>query len=389
MNRVVLLLFTLVVACAAMVDAQVSGFDELAAQGMYLEQFRGKPHEEVISKVWLEVCRLNRGQYLDSNLVRPGDVIALPFGKSYIAQTGGKDHMWQASKYFVDVVVTPYLVGSKKYDVVVQKDSGRNAPRKTDQSTFRLLCVFLLLSLGALAWMLLNRAAGKNRRPFATSIPSFEGASDAQVRSTAQSALESAFGRGFEIVGPIERGVVNGTQRVFFAGGQHKTQKFENEPGYRARLRFRDGREALVVSLWECFNPVWSATEARFRGTFTPQNGRPEEIEEISESQASHLSSIIQQAARRAEPIVSPSLVVPGAAVPSPASETSQPATPHFSEPPASTPKDDGKLRLTKVQFSVEKGLNLEGELPMSIEDLKGLITQVQTKGGDAPKKDS
>jgi hypothetical protein len=66
----------------------------------------------MVYDVWTKVCEMNRDQYPDSNRVMPQDVIFLPLGQYYVAKPGGKSHMWDASVYFSNEVVTPYLNGT-------------------------------------------------------------------------------------------------------------------------------------------------------------------------------------------------------------------------------------------------------------------------------------
>ncbi|MFH0806167.1 MAG: hypothetical protein V1885_00335 [Candidatus Brennerbacteria bacterium] len=382
MNRIIVLLAFVVAACAVTAEAQVL----TSADSSYLEQFRGKLYREIVPKVWLDVCALNRAQYPDSNLVSVGDTIALPVGKQYVAGLEEGNHMWQASGYFTDMVVMPYVlseVGTSFEEIV------RVAQQPSERSALRARALLFALSIIALlvAAILWLDWSVKRRRPFATMQPTFRGGSDEQVRSAAERALTGTFGRGFEIVGPIERGVINGRQTVFFASGRHENETFRGEPGYRARLRFQDGSEALVVSRWSCFNPVWSAEGVRFRGTFTPQGGRPEEIPVISTAQANHLGGAIREVVSGREPATPASMFVPDRQ-PAPIPANPRPSgTP--SAPTSEEPKQDGKLlKLTKVQFSRDKGLNLEGDIPISIEDLNALITKVQGETKD-PKSGS
>lgn len=386
MNRIVVFLVLMVAAFAVTADAQVLS----SADSSYLEQFRGETYRNILPRVWLNVCALNQERYPDLDVVHPGDTILLPLGRQYVAKAGDGNHVWQASAYFTNMLLTPYLTsegetnGDEMLDAI-REQSESGSYWSVNRS---ILWIVIVVALGTWTFLLLY-SAKKRRKPFAWVIPSFTGASDDQVRPIAEHAFQGAFGRGFEIVGPIERGVINGKQRVFFASGHHETQNFSNEPGCRARLRFQDGTEALVVSRWACFNPVWSATNVRFRGTFTPQGGRPEEIPAISEALASHFGAVIREVRGGNVPAAPASSFVPGRQ-PVPVPEAPQrteapPAT------PTEEPKQDGKLlKLTKVQFSRDKGLNLEGDIPISVEDLKAIIANVQqSKGEDTSKSGS
>jgi hypothetical protein len=55
---------------------------------------------------------MNRAQYPDSNMILPGQLIELPCNMQYVAKDdGGKDHIWQATLYFANILAVPYLQG--------------------------------------------------------------------------------------------------------------------------------------------------------------------------------------------------------------------------------------------------------------------------------------
>lgn len=377
MNRIIVVLFV-VLALAALAAPVLAQAPQLApADSSYLEQFRGKSFGEIVPKVWLEVCAMNRAQYPDSNLVFPGDVIALPLGKQYVAKPGGTDHMWQASTYFSNEAVMSYLLGDTAVPVVTQPVQVVEEESKSGSSNFGLWV--LIVAALVVASLYLFRFWRSKRKPFVKHPPDFRAATDAQVRPVAEAALGRAFGQGTQIIGRIERGTISGRQVIFFGGGPHTTETYRNEPGYRARVRFQDGTETSVVSRWSCFNPVWSAVWAEFEGTFTPEGGQPEAIERISDAQAAHLGVAMQEIASGREPTVSVSTIIPGRQ-PAPV------AGPTPAPPAAAVAEErEEKLHLTKVQISSEKGLNLEGDIPLSVEELKELIAQVK---GEAPKEE-
>lgn len=388
MNRFIFVLVS-VFAVMTTASAQV-GFEKAAIEGKYLEQFRGKFYHEIVPQVWLEVCRLNREQYPDSNVVRVGDVIKLPLGKHYLvsSEATGNDHMWRASQYFVDMVITPYLVSNRESDssvvrerAVEQKSTSR--PLFDSMLDWLLLIIMVLLVIVIVAVVVIKTMKLTKGQSFVKFPPDFESAADSQVRPIATQALGNAFGSGFEIVGEIERGVMNGTLTVFFADGRRRTEEYENEPGFRARLRFADGTERTVVCRWACFNPVWSASDAEFNGTFTPTGGKPEEIFPITESQANHLTANILDIKEDREPMAPIAEVIPTVEAVS-ASRSTEKASPVSA---SEEPKQDVKLlKLSKVQFSREKGLNLEGDIPITIDDLNALISKVQGESKEVVK---
>lgn len=391
MNRsMILLVLVLAVAGAMSAQALVTSQIILTKEdSLYLEQFQGHAYGEIVPKVWLRVCELNREQYPDSNLVQPGDVITLPLRLQYVAEAGGGDHMWRASKHFSSDVVVPYLVQgfATDLDAIVQKEATESETKYSDSVPFWkwLVVVAFIVGIFWILWMLLLGTYGrKDTRepatfpPFTSRPPDFDAAADSQIQPVASEALGRTFGRNFEIVGEIERGWINGTLIVFFADGTRRTEKYQNEEGFRAKLRFADGTERVVVSRWHCFNPCWSASDADFNGTFTPQaEGKPQEILPISESQASHLSENIRDIAAGREPIAPVAEVVPGAnSVPKPSPLPQQ----------AESPKSAEKLRLTKFQVSADKGLNLEGDITVTVEELQAIVKQIVGGAKDETK---
>lgn len=391
MNRfLAFVVLTLIgVAVVAPVNAQAPIVSQIVLtkeDSLYLEQFQGRAYGEIVPKVWLRVCELNRERYPDSNLVQLGDVITLPLGLQYVAKAGDGDHMWRASKYFSSDVVVPYLMQgfATDLDALVQGKTTESAEKYNGPVSLSkwLVVVALIAGIFWLLWTVLIKTYGRKdaREPakfpsFTSRPPDFDAAADSQIQPVASEALGQTFGQNFEIVGEIERGWINGTLVVFFADGTRRTEEYRNEEGFRAKLRFTDGTERVVVSRWHCFNPCWSASGADFNGTFTPQGeGKPHEIPPISESQASHLSQNIRDIAAGREPIAPVAEVIPGAnSVPTPSPLLQQ----------TEGPKPAEKLRLTKFQVSADKGLNLEGEIPLTVEELQAIVKQIVENSKD------
>lgn len=321
----------------------------------YMEGFRDLEINKMIDKIWLEVLDLNK-DYPDPDFIQPGDIIKLPLHYKFVAKNEpvGADHMWSASEWFADRVIMPYLEGA----ITEQKEKTLGY-----RVWWVWLFSFILILLSVILFFsLLFRS--RERRAFVSKPPPFD-APDSNIRHISEQVLGNVFGdRGLEIVGEIERGHINGTQVVFYANGTRRIENFEDEPGYRARIRFFNGNERIVVSRWECFNPCWSAASAHFRGTFTPLAGEPEEIPEIFPEEAENLSARIRDLATTRQ------------------QEEPEPTTPPPT--PEATPADK-KIKFTKVQFSFDKGLNLEGDFSLTVKELKALIVQIKDKG--APKK--
>lgn len=73
-----------------------------------------------------------------------------------------------------------------------------------------------------------------------------------------------------ERIGPIETGMISGEGMVGYADGARPRRIDPAQPGYRARFRFPDGREDLLMSLQGCMNPCYFG-EGMSGFTFTPR----------------------------------------------------------------------------------------------------------------------
>lgn len=388
---VIVVLATTVVGMSYMVpnyysQGQPGGISPV--KGQYLEQFRDMSPEQMINKIWLDVCAMNRGRYPDSNKVQPGDTIQLPLGQYYVAQRGGTDHMWRAAIWFTDALVQPYLRFGNAPDTnqpVVAEVQGPSVPTTSNGISLWWLLILIPILVG-IGWAS-NRL--QQAKKFVRVPPHFKGGTDEVVRPAAETALRSALGHGIQIVGNIERGVINGTQVMFNADGTSQTETFVNEPGYRAIVRFPNGEMRIVVCRWSCFNPVWSLKDADFAGTFTPVGFKAKDpILRMDPQGVEQLESSI----RGSESIVADDL-------PANAIVTSQPLLDLLETARSEAPKVGktdvqvasvptaverqtaiavpGTADLTKLQFFKDGGVVMEGRLNLTVQDLHGMLYQI------------
>ncbi len=392
MKKLVAFLVPLAIATVVTIVVKAQGTYS-PQDSSYLEQFRGEPASKIVPQVWLDECRLNRIRYPDSNMVRAGDTLLLPTNKRYIVEGNqGSDHMWRAAMSFAQNTVLPYL---NHHQNVVSTVANTSKTAILDPILFWFLIAAVLLILLVMLWFIRKNLLDR-RHPFVArqNIPDFENASDEEVEEVVENALRQIYGRNFEIVGPIQRGYIDGTMTSFFANGSQRNEEFHDEPGFRARLRFNDRHERLVVSRWSCFNPCWTAQDAQFSGTFTPVDEmHPQRIDRITNEELGDLTQNIRRTNRGEEPAVDP---IPPAEPkeearvegrpgqePKPESQKETPA-------PAVEKTEEGKLHFTKVQISNEKGLNLEGNFDLTPKELQELITRVTSPGktGEGEEKD-
>jgi hypothetical protein len=371
MKRFMLVLLAcLALMAPAIVNAQTQSLT--AADSAYLESFLGKSFDQQVAKTWTDICALNRERFPDSNMVKPGDIIALPLRRSYFAMMApqGASHMWRASVVFVEEVVGKYADERMQHILLAPRPDSTNMG-SVAQKEYKpgrgiinmFLYIFLiLLGIGLLGLLARHLQNASRRRAFVKNPPPTN-APDSQVRPLAERALQQTYGRDFQIIGDIERGVANGRQTMFNSDGSSEVVNFYNEPAFRARIRFNNGTEKLVVCRWSCFNPCVNHVNSAYKGTFTPGGGQPEVIENVSEKEVRDMRENIRRIARE-EKIVAPPVF-------------SRPGSPAPVKPP--TTKTDNKMHLTKVQISLEKGINLEGpDIPITVAELKALVAQLK-----------
>ncbi len=285
-NLTILIVLATLVVFAPSASSQYTPFDS-----SYYEPYRGMTDVQKVDKAWLEMLDINSDHFPDSSMVFLGDTILLPHGRIYvIGSSDGWDHMWRTAGYFVDCYVDPYLnppvVQPAPASVVITDSADTTATANSNGNMpWYGLAIFAIILLGIGLWAWKNSrdqrkmkedaeaAAAKAElaKKFVTIPPGFHCVSDDQLGRTATSAAQDAFGRNVQIVGEIERGYITGEQTMFNADGTSSVEKFDNEPGYRATVKFPDGTERLVVCKWACFNPCYSCKDAKFKGTFRPE----------------------------------------------------------------------------------------------------------------------
>ncbi|MFA6099087.1 MAG: hypothetical protein WCV50_06155 [Patescibacteria group bacterium] len=372
------------------------------ADSSYLEQFVGKPYSVNQSRVWLDICALNRDRFPDSNKVQPGDTIRMPLGKTYVAQSGAADHMWTASVSFMGSEVMPYLMGFWSYTHAAKPDTQPNAPKTTttvvQATNYGWWCwqIVGLIIVGGIiiAILLLNRNRKRNEesaksaseqlernRRFVPDPPDFEHSQERVVAAHAEDALRRTLGPNFKRVGPVVKGKANGTLTAINADGTTQTQQFNDELAYAMDVEGPDGTRFRLFCRWGCFNLVAGSVGASFVGTFSPIDGSTPMIVPAMTSEL--IDKITQKV--RGDDIELSAAEFPGAVT---AEVTPTIVTPVKTAADAivtDKPKSDGIMRFTKVQLSAEKGINLEGDdICLSVDQLFELVYQVT---GRLPKE--
>lgn len=364
----------------------------------YLDEYRFLTDEGKISRAWRHICGRNSMEFADSNVVKEGDYILVPLGNYYtVKKTDGKDHMWRAAECFVANIVNPYLNGTlfvpDNVTLFIPSLDQPSVPADSGSAYpwwYWLIAGLFILGIALFAWYLTRdkqktddsakeAAAQLERdRKFIPDPPDFKTTSTDEANRNAEIAGQSAFGRDVTIIGDIERGYINGEQKMFNADGSSSKQTFTNEPGYRATVRFPDGSERQVVCRWGCFNPCWSATDAEFKGTFKPENSSTaEEIPVIEPDQVTALEQSISGGDNKLSADDVPETDV---------SKSVEPV-----EEAADDAGADGTMRFTRVQISTDKGINLEGEgIRLTVDNLHNLVYQITGRrpGDEEDKKE-
>ncbi|MBW2647692.1 MAG: hypothetical protein JRE23_16255 [Deltaproteobacteria bacterium] len=364
----------------------------------YLEEYRFLPDSVKVGKAWRHICGRNSYELDSLDIVLPGYQILLPLGFTpLVAKAGGSDHLWSAAEYYVDTYVDPYLNGTLpivpwESDSVIPDDSTATATTINSSETpwWHWLIVGLVILWIVLFVLYLNRdkkrtddsskralAELDRSRKFVPDPPVFKISSTEEANRNAESAAQSVFGRNVEIVGDIERGYISGEQVIFNADGTSSRETFTNEPGYRARVKFPNGNERVVVCRWACFNPCYSSVDAEFTGTFRPEGSKnAEEIPAITKDQTTAVEQSIQGGDKEltAEDI-------PGSDVDE-TTESDKEATDVFQ------PKEDGKLNFTSLRVSEKGGLTAEGDFKLSTDELFKILFQITGRHADDLNKD-
>lgn len=281
----------------------------------YMEKFQNMSSFEIVRRVWNDVCAINRDEYPDSNLVLPGQTIKLPLDKFYVAKPGGTDHMWQASVYYTNEYVIPYLQTRSIIDSThsTAKDTVLTDTTSANNNNLIVAIIALAVLLLIVALVALKNYHSrikaedelkeeKNKQPVVNppfvnkeNIPSFHSVSDYQLRSLANESLGYLY-KNFSIIGAPIKGLINGEGINYFQDGSKRKETFKNTEGYKVRVRFEDGHEENVYNLYSCCNPLWGLTHSDTGGiTFTPLTTmNPELIPTASEERIAEISEVLK-----------------------------------------------------------------------------------------------
>lgn len=360
-----------VVIAIMLIAAGSVSFSQLVRNDSYLEQFRGVSHERVVAMVWLDVKKLNEVTHPKPDFVLPGDTLLVPMGMKYVAQTTGTRHMWRAAEVFNASVVQPYLAGDTALvqSSLIPASVATNFATTSEGNLSPLAWVIIIVAivLALWAWWVWLTYQGRQRRKFVRRPPDFHSAIDPMVDAYAREAIGTAFGRQVQVVGPIQRGYVSGELTMLNRDGTTSRERFNNEEAWQARVRFADGHERVVVCRYSCFNPLWSVQDAQFSGTFRPVGSTTsEEVPRISPEQ---VVAVTRTTRGSDQPLSSADL--PGAV------EPASPATPTTEGPLVAVAGEDGRVRLTKMQVFDKGGFTIEGDLPLTVEQLTNLAYQL------------
>lgn len=280
----------------------------------YLNQwYQGLTDSGQVKRAWLHTIGRNSATHPNPDSVAVGDELLTPMGTYCIAQPGTTRHMWRAAELFVATIVQPYFAGTlpvvnpgPEVDSLPAGDSTTVVGQTDDDSPSWYWLVALLAAAGIyLAIRYLNRDRQRteealekeNRqrerdRKFVPDPPDFHKATDHSVVHHAQIAATRAFGPHVRIVSTIKRGRFTGTVEMLNADGSTSTERFDNEPGFQARVRFADGKETDIFCRWTCFNPVYNAQGGKCDGKFVEDDS--DVAQPITEITAKQMTAIQQ-----------------------------------------------------------------------------------------------
>lgn len=374
-SRLVTLILVLgLLALGTIAHGQITPLDSA-----YAAQFNGMYYDRVLAKVCEEVKYLNRVKYPNPDLVNPGDTLQMPLGQIHVVEDvlshGRHDCMWDASEHFMWSTIFPIQQGTYRTPqtvTAIPETVHVAEPAPADRRPwFVLYWYWIVIGFLVIALLVMKNRRQDQSNAFVERPPHFANDPDTVVRPTAEAALHRVYGRNIRIVGDIERGYINGEQIVFFSDGTTQRQVFANEPGYRTTIEFPDGTRRQVVSRWSCFNPLNSAIDAQHKGTFRAEGSdTAQEIPAISVEQIAAVSGNITGSEQQLT-----ADDVPGAVKPF-TDKTDDALTTTLTESAPVQPVTEPTMHFTKIQMSKEKGINLEGEIDMTVAQLHDLAYQ-------------
>lgn len=359
----------------------------------FVGQFKGMYYEQVLNKVWNEVKDLNKIKYPNPNLVQPGDTLYMPLGQIHVVKDirnhdGRHDCMWDAAELFMWNTIFPIQNGTyhAPQSTAPKSDTAKvtaPAATKDDAQLFldmlpwlAVISVCIVLSILLLGRRKSTPEPEEPSNAFCDNPPDFETASDEEIHDAVQASVNRALGRNFEVL-EVVPGLITGLQTVTFSNGTTRDEEFNNVQGYRARVRDKKtGRERDLYGQQICMNPLGTSVASEFSGTFTPDDDTlpPSRIPFLENEQV----DVINRHQTEGTEVTIDDL--PGEDI-EPAAETVITST--------LTPTADGRLHITKLQVSPERGMTIEGsEIAITIEDLHSLLYQVTGKHPNDLKKE-
>lgn len=334
---------------------------------MFLVTTTSFTQTDSIGKTWVKTVEINK-QFPNPDLVQPGDTVWV--------EIDGNKRFFIASKDSLNSQWAITVAALQKISI------NKDAPIKItliepgiDKNNIFLILFFAAMVFGFLGMLLgalmrkrhLDKASEISETitteatcnpPILAQVPDFNSASDTEIHLAAENAIANTYrGRNFEIVGKVERGRINGKMKIFFADGSNRIEEFKNEPGYRTTVHFTDtDKTKVVVWRYSCFNPLFSANDANFSGTFTQEEegSIAEPVANISEVETEELNQMITSKEEA---------ILPDEKVPEVEKEAK-----------------NEKMQLTKLQISSDKGLNLEGDFKIEFSELKSLVDVFKNK---------
>jgi hypothetical protein len=300
-----------------------------------------------VGKTWVKTVSINP-QFPNPDKVRPGDVIWVEIAgqrKSFVANPDSINSQWAAT---VAALKKTSPAPNAPIFLSIVPNKGLFEPNVFWPLMILALAMLTLIYFTVRTLAKRNKLQEEERNhevpeleditseetpvveeeqspPILEEVPNFESATPEELHQSAELAVANTYrGRNFEIIGDVEKGMIDGRMVIFFKDADDRVEEFHNEPGYRTTVRFLDTNEVKSV-VWRaaCFNPLWSASDANFFGTFTPEveGAIPQPIPSISGPESEELKNLItsdaepvlpkkQEPAAVSDPVVLPPPVV-------------------------------------------------------------------------------